>query len=93
VDLYKHINDYTKRAYPSALTILNPGLPMASCFEDTMDTSLTFELDYTAYTNSYTPNDWTLKDPRKLWHIVYNVPESAINEVAKLAKERGVGFL
>lgn len=93
VDLYKHINDYTKRAHPGALTILNPGSPMASCFEDTMDTLLTFELDYTAYTNSYTPNDWTPKDPRKLWHIVYNVPESAIDEVAKLAKERGAGFL
>jgi hypothetical protein len=93
VDLYKHINDYTKRAHPGALTILNPGSPMASCFEDTMDTLLTFELNYAAYTNSYTPNDWTPKDPRKLWHIVYDVPESAIAEVAALAKERGAGFL
>ncbi|KAE8358366.1 Spherulation-specific family 4-domain-containing protein [Aspergillus caelatus] len=93
VDLYKYINDYTKRAHPGAYTILNPGSPMASCFEDTMDTLLTFELSYEAYTNSYTPNDWTPKDPRKLWHIVYNVPESAVSEVTNLAKERGAGFL
>ncbi|OGM49583.1 hypothetical protein ABOM_001752 [Aspergillus bombycis] len=93
VDLYKYINDYTKRTHPGAYTVLNPGSPMASCFEDTMDTLLTFELSYEAYTNSYTPNDWTPKDPRKLWHIVYNVPESAVGEVTKLAKERGAGFL
>lgn len=92
-DLYKYINDYTKRAHPGAYTILNPGSPMASCFEDTMDTLLTFELDYAAYTGSYTPNDWVPKDPRKLWHIVYNVPESAIGEVVQLAKQRGAGFL
>ncbi|EPS26948.1 hypothetical protein PDE_01888 [Penicillium oxalicum 114-2] len=93
VDLYKYINAYTKRAHPGALTVLNPGSPMASCFEDTMDTLLTFELDYTSYKNSYTPNDWPAKDPRKLWHIVYNVPESAISEVIKLSQERGAGFI
>ncbi|KAH8431510.1 uncharacterized protein LDX57_009173 [Aspergillus melleus] len=93
VDLYKYINAYTKRAHPGALTVLNPGSPMASCFEDTMDTLLTFELSYDAYMNSYTPNDWTPKDPRKLWHIVYDVPASAVNEVAKLAKKRGAGMI
>ncbi|KAB8211919.1 fibronectin type III domain protein [Aspergillus parasiticus] len=93
VDLYKYINDYTKRTHPGAYTVLNPGSPMASCFEDTMDTLLTFELSYEAYTNSYTPNDWTPKDPRKLWHIVYNVPESAVSEVTKLANERGAGMM
>ncbi|OQD78925.1 hypothetical protein PENANT_c071G04858 [Penicillium antarcticum] len=93
VDLYKHINDYTKRNHPGAYTVLNPGSPMASCFEDTMDTLLTFELDYDAYVNKYTPNDWTPKDPRKLWHIIYNVPEDKIDEVIKLSKERGAGFV
>ncbi|KAJ5423592.1 hypothetical protein N7491_008808 [Penicillium cf. griseofulvum] len=92
-DLYKYINDYTKRTHPGAYTVLNPGSPMAACFEDTMDTLLTFELSYDAYKNSYTPNDWTPKDPRKLWHIVYDVPESAVVEVANLAKERGVSFI
>ncbi|KAE8371195.1 Spherulation-specific family 4-domain-containing protein [Aspergillus bertholletiae] len=92
IDLYKYINDYTKRAHPGVYTILNPGSPMASCFENTMDTLLTFKLFYKAYTNSY-PNDWTPKDPRKLWHIVYNVPETAVSEVTNLVKERGAGFL
>jgi hypothetical protein len=93
VDLYKYINDYIKRAHPGVYTVLNLGSPMTSCFEDTMDTLLTFKLSYTAYTNSYTPNDWTPKDPRKLWHIVYNVLESVVSEVIKLTKKRGAGFL
>ncbi|RDW70549.1 uncharacterized protein DSM5745_08060 [Aspergillus mulundensis] len=93
VDLYKYINNYTKRKHPGAFTVLNPGSPMASCYEDTMDTLLTFELSYDAYKNSYTPNDWTPKDPRKLWHIIYDVPESAVAEVAQLAKKRGASFI
>ncbi|KAL4805129.1 Spherulation-specific family 4-domain-containing protein [Aspergillus unguis] len=93
VDLYKYINNYTKRKHPGAYTVLNPGSPMAACFEDTMDTLLTFELSYDAYKNSYTPNDWTPKDPRKLWHIIYDVPESAVEEVAQLAKDRGASFI
>jgi len=93
VDLYKYINDYTKRTHPGALTILNPGSPIASCFEDTMDTLLTFELNYTMYVSSYTGNDWVPKDPRKLWHIIYDVPETAISQVVALSKERGAGFI
>jgi hypothetical protein len=92
-DLYKYINDYTKRKHPGAYTVLNPGSPIDSCFEDTMDTLLTFELNYTSYVSSYTPNNWTPAEPTKLWHIVYNVPESAISQVAALARERGAGFL
>lgn len=84
---------FKKRKHPGAYTILNPGSPMASCYEDTMDTLLTFELDYDAYKNTYTPNDLVPKDPRKLWHIIYNVPESAIEEVIKLSKKRGAGFV
>jgi Spherulation-specific family 4/Fibronectin type III domain len=93
VELYKYINDYTKRAHPGALTVLNPGSPMASCFEDTMDTLLTFELNYTSYMNSYTPNDWVPKDPRKLWHIIYNVDASEVANVVALAEKRGAGFV
>jgi hypothetical protein len=91
--LYKHINDYTKRTHPGAFTVLNPGSPTAHCYEDTMDTLLTFESSYESYTTAYVPNDWVPKDPRKLWHIIYKVPETAIGEVAKLARQRGVGLI
>ncbi|KAH9207251.1 Spherulation-specific family 4-domain-containing protein, partial [Leptodontidium sp. 2 PMI_412] len=93
-DLYAYINAYTKRKHPGAYTLLNPGSPMAQCYEDTMDTLLTFESSYETYTSSaFTPNDWTPKDPRKIWHIVYRVPESKVSEVVALAAKRGVGYL
>ena len=92
-ELYKYINDNTKIKHPGAFTVLNPGSPMASCYEQTMDTLLTFELSYEAYTQNYVGNDWVAKDPRKIWHIIYNVPEAEVGKVAALAKERGAGML
>lgn len=92
-DLYAYINNYTKRKHPGAFTVLNPGSPIASCYEDTMDALMTFENSYEAYQNSYVPNDWTPKDPRKLWHIIYRVPQDKIEEVAALAKSRHAGLV
>ncbi|KAB8213185.1 Spherulation-specific family 4-domain-containing protein [Aspergillus novoparasiticus] len=92
-DLYAYINDYTKRKHPGAYTVLNPGSPIAQCFEDTMDTLLTFESSYETYTSSFVPNDWTPKDPRKIWHIIYKVPQDQIVNVATLASSRNAGLL
>ncbi|CZS96997.1 uncharacterized protein RCO7_02719 [Rhynchosporium graminicola] len=92
-DLYAYINDYTKRKHPGAYTVLNPGSPMAQCFENTMDTLLTFESSYENYQSLYVPNDWTPKDPRKIWHIVYRVPQDQVANAAALALSRGAGLL
>lgn len=92
-NLYAHINAYTKRKHPGAFTVLNPGSTIAQCYEDTMDTLLTFESSYASYTNSYTPNAWTPKDDRKIWHIIYDVPQDKIAEVAALSRSRHVGYL
>lgn len=92
-DLYAYIDDYTKRKHPGAYTVLNPGSPIAQCFEDTMDTLLTFESSYEAYTSSFVPNNWTPKDPRKIWHIIYKVPEDQIATVTALASSRNAGLL
>jgi hypothetical protein len=92
-DLYRHLNDYTKRQHPGAMTVLNPGATMPACFEESADTLMTFESSYESYTANYTPNDWTPSDPRKLWHIVYNVPESEVGRIIELARQRGVGYI
>ncbi|KAL4971544.1 Spherulation-specific family 4-domain-containing protein [Aspergillus desertorum] len=93
-DLYRFISDNTKRKYQNALTVLNPGAPVPQCFENSTDTLMTFEQSYDIYMNSYVPNPaWTPKDPRKLWHIIYNVPQADVANVAKLALERGAGFV
>jgi hypothetical protein len=60
-----------------------------------MDTLLTFESNYGNYTQLFTPNDWPRppKDDRKIWHIIYQVPEDKITEVAELARSRNAGFV
>jgi hypothetical protein len=93
-DLYSYINAYTKRKHAGAFTVLNPGSSIEQCYEDTMDTLLTFESNYGNYSSSaYKPNTWTPKDDRKIWHIIYDVPQDKISEVAALARSRHVGYL
>jgi hypothetical protein len=92
-NLYIHIDRYTKTKHPGAFTVLNPGATMPQCFEHTMDTLMTFEQPYDAYKNSYVPNDWISTDLRKIWHIIYGVPEAEVANVAALAKQRGAGLI
>ncbi|KAK0099341.1 hypothetical protein ONS95_006298 [Cadophora gregata] len=93
-DLYTYINAYTKRKHPGAYTVLNPGSTMEQCFEDTIDTLLTFKNRYEAYISSeYADNTWTPKDDRKIWHIIYRVPQNKIIEVTELSRQRHVGYL
>lgn len=92
-NVYAHINSYTKRKYPGSFTVLNPGSPIAQCFEETMDSLLTFESSYETYQNSYVPNNWIPRDPRKIWHIIYRVPENQVANVAALALARHAGLV
>ncbi|KAL4733002.1 Spherulation-specific family 4-domain-containing protein [Aspergillus similis] len=93
-DQYQFLSDNTKRKYPDALTVLNPGAPTPQCFENSADTLMTFEQSYDTYINSYVPNPgWTPTDPRKLWHIIYGVPQAEIARVAELARERDAGYV
>ncbi|KAH2312531.1 hypothetical protein KXV47_003722 [Aspergillus fumigatus] len=93
-DLYCFITDTTKRKHPGAFTVINPGATMPQCFEHSADTLMTFEQSYDTYMNKYIPNPgWTPKDPRKLWHIIYGVPEADAGKVAALALKRGAGLI
>ncbi|KAL3428952.1 Spherulation-specific family 4-domain-containing protein [Aspergillus tetrazonus] len=93
-DIYRFLSDNTKRKYPNAFTVLNPGTTIPQCFENSADTLMTFEQSFDIYVNSYVPNPgWTPADPRKLWHIIYGVPQAEATRVANLAHERGAGFI
>ncbi|KAH8819032.1 Spherulation-specific family 4-domain-containing protein [Xylogone sp. PMI_703] len=93
-ELYRLITKNTKRKYPGAFTVLNPGAPMPQCFEHSADTLMTFESSYEAYTSpDYTPNPWTASDSRKIWHIIFNVPIDKVSEVVALSLNRGASFL
>ncbi|QIW96679.1 hypothetical protein AMS68_002197 [Peltaster fructicola] len=58
-----------------------------------MDTLLTFENSFDAYMNHYVSNSWQPADPRKIWHIIYDVPQQQIANVTALASQRGAGLL
>ncbi|KAG2019298.1 hypothetical protein GB937_005212 [Aspergillus fischeri] len=93
-DLYHFITNAIKRKHPRAFTMLNPGATMPQCFEHSADTLMIFEQSYDTYMNNYVPNPgWTPKDPRKLWHIIYSVPEADAGKVAALALKRGAGLI
>jgi hypothetical protein len=93
-ELYKFLTQETKRKYPGAYTVLNPGAPMSQCFEHSADTLLTAEISYATYTSdAYADIDWVPEDPRKIWHIVYDVPQSGIETIAELARSRNAGML
>jgi hypothetical protein len=94
-DVYDFINAYTKRRHPGAYTVLNPGDSMPECFKNSADTLLTYESNYTNYLGGlWKPLGWaTPPNPRKIWHIVYKVPESELANVAALAWQRGAGLI
>lgn len=96
-DVYKLINRYTKTKHANGnkvpMTVLNPGATMPQCFEETMDTLMTFESSYDHYVNDYVSNGWTPSNPSKIWHIIYDVPEDKVPEVAAMAAERGAGLV
>jgi hypothetical protein len=94
-ETYRFISDNTKIKFPGAYTVLNPGDYMPECFEHSSDTLLTFESSFARYTDgaNYTANTWTSSDPRKIWHIIYDVPQSEIPRVAALTRERGAGLI
>lgn len=92
-DLYAYINAYTKRRYPGAFTVFHSGSNTSQCFENTMDTLLTFTDSYETYNSSYTALDWKPADPRKIWHVIDSVPAEAISTVVALARDRGAGLV
>ncbi|KAK6212849.1 hypothetical protein LQW54_004939 [Pestalotiopsis sp. IQ-011] len=92
-ELYRLITENTKRKYPGALTVLNPGSTMPQCFESSADTLLTFESSYDTYLNGFVDNGWVAENTAKIWHIIYNVPQADVAAVAALSLERGAGII
>ncbi|KAH7390394.1 hypothetical protein BKA64DRAFT_747488 [Cadophora sp. MPI-SDFR-AT-0126] len=93
VNLYKYINDFVKRAYPGAVTVLNPGSPIASCFEDTMDTLLTFELNYDSYINSHVGNDWVARTHERFGISSTKCQNRRLATLLSLQRNGGAGFI
>ena len=97
-DRYRLLSDEVKRLHSGALTVVNPGIGVAQCYEDVADVIVTFEGSYESYvddpaaTNPYAAPNWVPADPRKIWHIVYGASDVAkMNHVVELSRTRGAG--
>lgn len=96
-DLYNQLDDYIHSFYPGALTVLNPGIAVPECYEDTGDILVTFEGPVNEYLDPSperaTPQ-WQLdNDPNKFWQIVYGVSEGQLPEVMDQSKINNSGYI
>ena len=98
---YQTLTAYVKEAHPGAVTVLNPGTAVPSCYENSADVLVTFEGSYGDYTGNpvspveaYQPLSWSPVDPDKLWHIVYGTATQAeMEQVMALSKSRDAGYV
>ncbi|MBN9140621.1 MAG: fibronectin type III domain-containing protein [Micrococcales bacterium] len=97
VDLYEQLDDYIHGNHPGSLTVVNPGITVPECYEDTADIIVSFEGSYADYVNPSPERataQWQLDgDPNKFWHIVYDVPEAQIAAVTAASKSNNAGYL
>lgn len=99
-DRYRDLSDDVKRNHPGAITILNPGIIVPQCYENTADVLVTFEGSYETYVSGpsapylYAPLSWDPVDPRKIWHIVYGASSlEQLSTVMTLSRQRGAGYI
>ncbi|MCW2527547.1 MAG: hypothetical protein JWM76_2407 [Pseudonocardiales bacterium] len=92
-DLYAQVSTYVKDAHPGALTVVNPGITVPSCYQNAADTIVTFEGPESAYTAATVALDWSPGDPNKIMHIVYGVPAGDLAAVLAQSKQWGAGYI
>lgn len=93
-DQYQFVSDYAKRYHTGALTVLNPGIDVPQCYENSADILVTFESDYNAYM-AFKPMAWESSyDPNKFWHLVYSVPDqTSMTAAMNQSKNNGAGYV
>jgi hypothetical protein len=92
-NLYAEVSAYVKDAHPGALTVINPGISVPSCYQNSADTIVTFEGPESSYTASAVALDWTPADPDKIMHIVYGVAPADLATVSAQSKIWGAGYV
>jgi Spherulation-specific family 4/Fibronectin type III domain len=103
--LYTNINNFVKQNYPGAVVVANPGTAVPQCFQNSVDTLVTFEDNYDCYTKDstcvqevsqghtpYQALSWSPIDPHKQIHLVYNTTQSQLANASTLSKERLAGY-
>jgi len=92
-DLYAELSQYVKVNHPGALTVINPGIDVPSCYANSADVILRFEGSYSSYT-SFTPESWESSyDPHKFMDVVYSTTSSELSTAVSLSKTDGAGYV
>ena len=96
-NLYINLNDYIHSNHPGSLTVVNPGITVPQCYEDSADIIVTFEGDEATYLSPPTgvgPATWQLNaDPNKFWNIIYNVTSAQLSTVMGQSKQDNAGYV
>lgn len=96
-DLYEELDNYTHSTHPGALTVLNPGITVPQCYEDTADILVTYEgpmANYLAPPAALAPAQWQLDgDPNKFWEIIYDVDAASLDAVSDRSKSNNAGYV
>ncbi len=98
IDAYTELNDYVHTYHPGSLTVLNPGITVPECYDNTADVLVTFEGSAGEYLNPQ-PDEataqWQLDgDPNHFWHIIHSVADTTqLNEVIAASKTNNAGYV
>jgi hypothetical protein len=101
-NLYKGLTDYVKENHAGAVTVLNPGIAIPQCYQNSADILLTFEGTYLCYIQDsscpvglrYQSPGWDPVDPKKFWHLVYKTTsEMQLTDAIEKSKQRKAGYV
>ncbi|GLY28913.1 spherulation-specific family 4 protein [Kineosporia sp. NBRC 101731] len=99
-DLYAQLDAYVHDNHPGALTVVNPGVAVPQCYEDSADVLLTFEGTYTDFLATtrpaqYQTAQWQLDgDPNQFLELIYDVPTTtALQQVITRSKADNAGYV
>lgn len=100
-DLYKDLSDYVKQNHAGAVTVLNPGITVPQCYQNSADILLMFEGTYLCYIQDascpeglrYQSPGWNPVDPKKFWHLIYKTTELQLADAQTKSKERLAGYV
>ncbi|MFT4234051.1 MAG: spherulation-specific family 4 protein [Microbacterium sp.] len=97
VDAYVEINEYIHAHHPGALTVLNPGITVPECYDETADILVTYEgsaADFLDRPAGRETAAWQLDaDPNKFWTIVHTVTDSDLQAVIDESKSENFGWV
>lgn len=90
---YQNINNYIKSKAGKDISIINYGTNAPECYINASDILVNFESPYESYKN-WQPAAWVRKYPAaRFWHIVYNTPQSQLQNVLTLSSQRHAGYI